>query len=299
MIKIEGIVPIIPIPFHDDSSIDEPSLRQIIDFCVVERAAAVCLPAYGSEFYKLTDMERQRVVRVAVEQSAGRVPVIGQANHPSAAVALDLAWAMEDIGADVISMATPRVFAMGEEDLLRYFRTICKGLRVPLLIQDFNPGGPTVGANFAAQLYADCPNFHYLKLEDPFMAPRVRAIREATNGEVGVLEGWGGMYTLELMKAGICGIMPGTATLAPLNRVYWGARRGHHAEAYAAFQSILPLIVFELQHMELFLHVEKRILKALGVIECAHVRDATIQLDPDTDQHADWLIEQVLPLLKS
>lgn len=298
MTNIEGIVPIVPVPFHDDGSIDEPSLRRVIDFCIAERAAAVCLPAYGSEFYKLTDSERLRVVRVAVEQSAGRVPVIGQANHPSAAIALDLAWAMEDVGASVISMAAPRVFAMSEDDLLRYFRIICNGIQGPLLIQDFNPGGPTVGATFAKRLHDECPNFRYLKLEDPFMAPRVRAILEATNGEVGVLEGWGGMYTLELMQAGICGVMPGVATLAPLNRVYWGCKRGQHAEAYAAFQSILPLIVFELQHMELFLHVEKRILQALGVIECAHVREATLHLDPDTDRHADWLIEQVLPLVK-
>lgn len=299
MPNIEGIVPIVPVPFHDDGSIDEASLRRVVDYCVLERAAAVCLPAYGSEFYKLTEAERLRVVRVAVEQSAGRIPVIGQANHPSVAVALDLAQSMEDVGASIISMAAPRVFAMSEDDLLRYFRTVCHGLRSPVLIQDFNPGGPTVGASFAGRLREECPNFRYLKLEDPFMAPRVRAIREATDGQVGVLEGWGGMYTLELVRAGICGVMPGTATLAPLNRVYWSCKRGHDAEAYAAFQSILPLIVFELQHMELFLHVEKRILQALGLLTSTHVREATIQLDPDTDRHADWLIQQVLPLLKS
>ena len=297
MERIEGIVPIVPVPFHADGSIDEESLRRVVEFCIDGRAAAMCLPAYGSEFYKLSEAERLRVVQVAVEQSAGRVPVIGQANHPSVNVAITLAQAMEAAGADVISMAAPRVFARGEDDLLRYFRQVCGAIRGPLLIQDFNPGGPTVGASFAGRLHAECPNFRYLKLEDPFMAPRVRAILEATQGEVGVLEGWGGMYTLELFPAGICGVMPGTATLAPLNRVYWSLKRGEHAEAYAAFQGVLPLIVFELQHMELFLHVEKRILKRLGLLSTTHVREATIQLDADTDRHADWLIEQVLPLL--
>jgi len=32
---------------------------------------------------------------------------------------------------------------------------------------------------------------------------------EATDGEVGVLEGWGGVYMLDLIPAGICGVMPG------------------------------------------------------------------------------------------
>ena len=107
------------------------------------------------------------------------------------------------------------------------------------------------------------------------------------------------MYTLELMAAGICGVMPGTATLVPLNRVFWNFKRGNLDVAYLAFQEVLPLIVFELQHMELFLHVEKRILQRLGVIECARVREATLRLDPDTDRHANWLIERMLPKLKS
>ena len=49
--------------------------------------------------------------------------------------------------------------------------------------------------------------------------------------------------------------------------------------------------------MELFLHVEKRLLKRMGLISSAHVREATIRLDRDTDEYTDWLIEQILPLL--
>jgi dihydrodipicolinate synthase/N-acetylneuraminate lyase len=296
---IQGIVPIVPIPFFDDGTIDEESLRQVVEFCVRERAAAICLPAYGSEFYKLTELERIRVVEIAARQAAGRLPVIGQANHASLSAAVELAQAMEACGADVISLAVPRVFPLSEDDLLRYFEGVCAAIRGELLIQDFNPGGPTVGAGFAARLRATSSNFRYLKLEDPLMAPRIRSILEATGGEVGVLEGWGGMYTLELMAAGICGVMPGTATLVPLNRVFWNFKRGNLDVAYLAFQEVLPLIVFELQHMELFLHVEKRILQRLGVIECARVREATLRLDPDTDRHANWLIERMLPKLKS
>jgi hypothetical protein len=35
------------------------------------------------------------------------------------------------------------------------------------------------------------------------MSSRVREINDATDGRVGVLEGWGGMYMLELIPAGI------------------------------------------------------------------------------------------------
>src|SRR5437868_5699219 len=162
MVRIDGIVPIVPTPFDAKGSIDEESLRRLVEYCVEGEAAAICLPAYGSEFYKLSEQERLDVVRIAAEHAAGRVPVAGQANHPSPRVAIDLGRRMQDLGAATISMAAPRVFALGEEDLLRYFRAVCREIRVPLLIQDFNPGGPTVGAEFARRLHADCPNFRYL-----------------------------------------------------------------------------------------------------------------------------------------
>lgn len=298
MKQIEGIVPILPVPFLEDESIDEESLRRLVDYCVAEGAGGVCLPAYASEFYKLTDQERIDVVRITASQASGRIPVIGQANHGSPAVALKLAQAMEAAGADIIALAAPRVFAIGDEDLVRYFKRIGEGLRIPLLVQDFNPGGPTVGPAFAARLHSECPNFRYLKLEDPLMGPRIRSIIEATDGEIGVLEGWGGMYMMELIPCGICGVMPGTPLLRLLKRVWDDRKAGRDAEAYTAYQAALPFIVFTLQHMELFLHVEKRLLQRLGLIRSAAVRDITITPDADSVEYGDWLIEQLLPHLR-
>jgi 2-keto-3-deoxy-L-arabinonate dehydratase len=298
MVSIDGIVPIVPVPFHPDGAIDEASLRRLVGFCVEERAAAVCLPAYASEFYKLSEEERLFVVRVAVEEARGRLPVVAQANHASARVAIRLAREMEEAGADMISMAAPRVFALSEEDLVRYFREVCRGLRGPLLVQDFNPGGPTVGPAFARQLRAECPNFRYLKLEDPMMGPRIRAILEATDGEIGVLEGWGGMYMMELIPCGICGVMPGTPLLRPLEAVFRNRKAGRDDDAYRDYQQVLPWIVFTLQHMELYLHVEKRLLKRMGLIASDHVREATVRLDADSAEYAEWLIERLLPIVR-
>ena len=299
MVQIEGIVPVVPTPFDNYGHIDEGGLRKLVDFCVDGGACAICLPAYVGEFYKLSEQERHDVVRIAVDQAVGRFPVIGQANHPSSKVALDLAHRMEESGVSMISMATPRIFALSEDDLLRYFRTVCQSISVPLLIQDFNPGGATVGADFARRLHADCPNFRYLKLEEPMMSAKVQSILEATCGEVGVLEGWGGLYMMELIPSGICGVMPGVPLLRVLNEVYWKSKRGEKEQAYAAYQSVLPFIVFTLEHLELYLHVEKQLLKAMGLIASAHVRDATIHLDSHTQAYAQWLIAQVLPLLRS
>jgi hypothetical protein len=68
------------------------------------------------------------------------------------------------------------------------------------------------------------------------MGAKVEAIFEATHGEVGVIEGWGGLHMLELIPRGISAI----------NRVWQLARQFHREDAYQIFQGIVPQIVHSL-----------------------------------------------------
>jgi 4-hydroxy-tetrahydrodipicolinate synthase len=281
------VVPIIPTPFRADESIDLDGLADCVRFAVRCGVRAVCLPAYASEVNKLTEGERVQVVDTAQAAAEGRVGVVAQSNHASARGAADLARRHERLGADLVSFALPRQFAVPDEDLLDYCRRICDAVTVPVLIQDFNPGGPTIGAAFARALHERCPNFAYLKLEEPLMAAKVRAIRSATQDAVGVLEGWGGLYTLDLVPAGICGLMPGLGLADLFQHVWQLGTAGRMDEALDLFQGVLPQVVFSLQSLELFLHLEKKLLAARGVLKEAstHVRRPTWSPDADTAAH--------------
>ena len=81
--RIEGVVPIIPTPFDPDTeAVDYGALGRLVDFAAGRDFGAICLPAYASEFYKLDEDERSRVVETAIAAAAGRVPVVAQSNHP-------------------------------------------------------------------------------------------------------------------------------------------------------------------------------------------------------------------------
>jgi len=297
LFRIHGVVPIIPTPFQSDETIDYAAFAPLVDFAVAGRCSAICLPAYASEFYKLSDEERLEVVRQAVTAAKGRIPVIGQANHASARLAAKSALAVEAAGADAIAVAVPRLFSLPESDLFRYFDTVLSAVQVPLLIQDYNPGGPTVSPQFVAGLHRIHPHFRYIKLEEPLMAAKVRAILDATGGGVGVLEGWGGMYMLELIEAGICGVMPGLAISDLLAQVYQRAVAGFKQDAYEIFAGVLPQIVFSLQNMEFFHHAEKRLLAMRGILREATVRDVTMPPGEIDHAHVDFLNQRVLALL--
>lgn len=296
--RISGIVPIIPTPFTVEEEIDWPSLRRLVDFACAVGACATCLPAYASEFYKLSEPERLRLVSEAVQHAAGRLPVFAQVNFVSVIQAVETAREAQRAGASAIAAAVPRMFPFGEPDLHRYFDRLLSSIDIPLLIQDVNPLGPTVTARFVSELHRAHPHFRWIKLEEPLMSSKVTAILEATNGEVGVLEGWGGMYMLDLIPAGICGVMPGLAISDVLAKVFQLATEGDLVGAYKIHEAVLPQIVMSLQHMELFHHAEKRLLVARGILPESVVRQLTLQLDRHTEDRISFLNEQILALLR-
>jgi 2-keto-3-deoxy-L-arabinonate dehydratase len=295
--QIQGIVPIIPTPFQENQGIDWEGLRALVDFACASGACAMCLPAYASEFYKLSEDERRQAIAEAVKHSSGRIPVIGQVNAFSAKQAAETALEAQRTGADAISVSVPRLFPLGERDILRYFDRILSAIEVPLIIQDFNPGGPTVSLDFIAGLHRAHPHFRYVKLEEPMMASKVEAVVQKTSGEVGVLEGWGGMYMLELIPAGICGVMPSLGAADVLARVFRLAKQGRMDDAYETFRDVLPLIVFSLQNLELLHHVEKSLLAARGIIKEVFVRDASLELHPHDRHHMRLLNRKILEAL--
>ena len=296
--EVEGVVPIIPTLFRKDQSLDYEAVAACVRFAAKAGCKAVCLPAYGSEFYKLNETERAQLIDTAVQAAGGKVLVIAQSNHPASVHAAQIARDNEARGAELISFALPRLFALPEPDLLRYSQAVCSAVKLPILIQDFNPNGSTIGSEFCRQLADSCPNFRYAKLEEPLMAPKVLAIRQATAERVGILEGWGGMYLLELIEPGICGLMPGLAMADLLGNVWQSAKAGSVSEAMDLFEKLLPQIVFSLQSMELFLWMEKDLLVRRGVIpaESAHVRSATLSPDTDSWRHALLLNARVARL---
>jgi 4-hydroxy-tetrahydrodipicolinate synthase len=297
-LQINGVVPIIPTPFSSDDRPDWASLKRLLNFAVGAGVSAVCLPAYASEFYKLSDEERRDVSHEAIRLMDGRLPVLTQVNHPSADYVARTAHELEKAGASGISVAVPRLFVLPERDLLRYFDRILNAITIPLLIQDFNPGGATISADFIRTLRQNHEHFRYVKLEEPLMSEKVRAILDATSGEVGVLEGWGGIYMLELIRAGICGIMPGLAISDVLQIVWNKTRDGDVDGAFTLFQSVLPQITYSLQNMEFYHHAEKALLVKRGILSQAIVREATLTLSTDDLAHIEFLNRQIVEALQ-
>jgi len=237
------------------------------------------------------------VVQVAVQQAAGRLLVVAQSNHGSSRVALQMGCKHVENGADVISVAVPRTFALNDDDLLHFLEPILNGVKVPTLVQDYYPTGTAIGTNFVSRLSDKCPSFQYLKLEEPQLSRKVVAIRSATKEKIRVLEGMAGLYLMELVPAGIVGVMPGLAIADALNVVFTLRAAGKAEEAFAIYEKLLPFIVFSLQNFELWLYCEKRLLQARRLMASPRSRNANLSPDPQTVRYVDELTDRVMHAL--
>jgi len=296
--ELFGVVPIIPTPFTENEEIDENALRRLIDFAVMSGVQAACLPAYASEFYKLTDQEKLRVVKIAIDHSGGRLQIIAQSNHPSLKIAIRLAQANVEAGADIISLAVPRVFSLPEDSLKEYLSRFMQSVpNTPVLIQDFNPSGQSISVRLIKELIDEHSNFKYLKLEEPLGAPKFADIIKSTEGKVGLLEGWGGLYMMELIPIGISGVMPGLGVSDILQKIYTLRKNGEDERAFDLFEKVMPQIFFSLQNMELFHYAEKELLIARGVLTNSVVRKATYTPDASTKAYIKELNDRIIRLV--
>ena len=295
---LTGVVPIIPTPFLDNEEIDEKSLRELVEFAIASGLQAVCLPAYASEFYKLTDEEKLLVVKIAVDQAAGRIKIIAQSNSPSLKIATKLAQANVASGADIISLAVPRIFSLPEASIQAYLSSFFQSIpETPVLVQDFNPGGASLSVALINSLRIKHPNFKYLKLEEPLCAPKFSEIIKSTEGEVGVFEGWGGLYLMELIPVGIKGVMPGLGVSDILQKVYSLRKEGENQKAFEIFERVMPQIFFSLQNMELFHYAEKELLMARGILHNSNSRKAAYLPDESSIRYIQELNQRILKLV--
>jgi 5-dehydro-4-deoxyglucarate dehydratase len=144
--KLQGVVGFPVTPFKADLTLDLDGLRRNLRAMLQHPPAAIVAAGGTGELYSLSPAEHQAVVRTAVEESAGRVPVIAGAgfNGPIAAA---LARQAAEAGASGI-LAFPPYYPGGEDDgLVDYYSTIGKAADLGFLIYSrdwFHPSASLV-----------------------------------------------------------------------------------------------------------------------------------------------------------
>ena len=130
--------------YGDDGSLDLDVYRTHVRRGVEAGAAAVFAVCGTGEFHALTPEEFQDCVRAAVEETAGRVPVVAGAGYGTA-LAVRFARLAQEAGADGLLAMPPYLVVAGQEGLLRHYRELAAATALPVIVYQrdnavFTPG---------------------------------------------------------------------------------------------------------------------------------------------------------------
>ena len=167
---IQGSIVALVTPMHPDGSLDLDAYRRLVDWHVAEGTDAIVAVGTTGESPTVSIDEHCELLRVAVEQSAGRIPIIAGAGGNSTTEALELTRYAKSVGADAVLSVVPYYNRPTQEGLYRHFRTIAEGAEIPVIL--YNVPGRTV---------ADLANDTVVRLS---AVPGIVGIKDAT-GDIG------------------------------------------------------------------------------------------------------------------
>src|SRR5689334_10119357 len=108
--RLQGIFVPMVTPLNADETLDEASLRRLVDFLVGAGVHGIWSMGTTGEFAGIPEDQRAKGVQATVEQVNGRVPVIANIGDSSTTLALRHARHAVAAGADALALTPPHYY---------------------------------------------------------------------------------------------------------------------------------------------------------------------------------------------
>jgi 4-hydroxy-tetrahydrodipicolinate synthase len=145
-----GALSAIVTPFRD-GEIDERALRDHIEWQIQSGIDGIVPCGSTGESATLTHAEHDRVIKITIEQTRRRVPVVAGTGSNSTAEAIRLTTAAREMGADGALMLSPYYNKPTQEGIFRHYKTIATAVDLPIIV--YNIPGRTA-SNIAPETFA-------------------------------------------------------------------------------------------------------------------------------------------------
>ncbi|RFU49815.1 dihydrodipicolinate synthase family protein [Paraburkholderia sp. DHOC27] len=254
--------PILYAFFDRDNRLDRSAMRRQMQAIVRSQAPGAAMLGLATEVNKLSQSEREQVIRWAIEDSEGALPLMVTISGATVAAQRDLAHFAVSAGATQLILQPPALPAgetpRPEAFYFDFFASVMQGFDVPVGIQNAPEYlGVGLSSESLERLAIQCPNFRLLKGEGPSI------VLAETVARVGhlmpVLNGRGGLELVDNLRAGCAGMIVAPDCFDWQQRVYDAFAGGDMARAQQLYQEVLPAIVFVMQSLDTLICYGKRI----------------------------------------
>ncbi|MGL5388325.1 MAG: dihydrodipicolinate synthase family protein [Enterobacterales bacterium] len=289
-LDICGVNPIVAMPFTSSGELDEGSFVRLLEHLATTQVQGATLFGIASEFPKLDDRERDRLAQLFVSTLAGSplYRAMSVTDH-STEVAVKRARFYASLGVDALMLLPPFFLQPSPQAIQEHIFAVLEAVDIPVMVQ-YAPGetGLSISPEQLAAVATRYPHAVF-KIE---CNPPVEYTREflAHAPQACVLNGYAGLYMLQMLAAGGKGVMPGCSFSEIYVRIYRHWQRGEQALAEALHLTLLPYIQRWMGHCEYIIQVEKTILQRRNIIASDYCRHPGWALTAEDNKLIDTFI---------
>ncbi len=160
---LKGSIPPLITPFKNNE-VDYDAYAGLVEFQVKNGSHGILVNGTTSEPASLTVEERNRVVDVAIEAAAGKLPIVAATGSQNLQETQALSAHAEKAGADALLIVTPYYTRPPQRGLVEYYKVLGKQTKLPWMIYHI-PGRAAVSVTLDTlqQISDACPNFVGMK----------------------------------------------------------------------------------------------------------------------------------------
>lgn len=287
--KLTGILPVAPTPFHADGRVDEEGMRRVLDCLIDQGVDAICILANYSEQFLLSDEERATLMRISLEHVAGRVPVIVTISHFATDIVVARAKSAEALGAAMVMMMPPYHgvgLVPAEAGIYEHFQAASDAINIPIMVQDAPLSGVSLPVPLLVKMAKEIEHVSNFKIETPFAADKLAALIEAGGDDIiGPFDGEEAVTLLADLDAGATATMTSALQPEKIRPIVTDYLAGNTDAALDQWKICLPLINHE--NRQCGLRAAKTVMQAGGVIKSDFVRHP---LKPLSERTKDRLL---------
>jgi 4-hydroxy-tetrahydrodipicolinate synthase len=136
-----GSIPALVTPFRD-GAFDEAAFRKLVDWQIDSGSTALVPVGTTGESATLDNDEHHAVIKVCIEQAAGRVPVIPGCGSNDTRTALWHINVAKELGADAALLVAPYYNRPSQAGLIAHFSYLAENCDLPIIL--YNVPGRTV-----------------------------------------------------------------------------------------------------------------------------------------------------------
>ena len=236
-----GALTAIITPFRD-GAVDETALRELIEWQIQSGIDGLVPCGSTGESATLSHAEHERVIKITIEQTRKRVPVVAGTGSNSTAEAIRLTASAREMGADGALLISPYYNKPTQDGIYKHYKTIAASVDLPIFA--YNIPGRT-SSNVAPETFArlaEIKNCIGVK-EASGSTEQTSDILRLTNGKFTVLSGDDAL-TVPLMAIGAKGVIAtiGNAMPREIHELAAAGLAGDFERARQLHYRMLPLM---------------------------------------------------------